>query len=140
VSRIFWDTNLFIYLFEKNIQFYSTTAALRKRMIERKDELMTSAMTLGEIQVGPRRTKDVSRAEKYRDAIRQTSVVIPFDGRAADIYAQLRENVAIRPPDAIQLSCAAAVGVELFITNDVNLQKLTVSGIHFITSLDRVPI
>jgi predicted nucleic acid-binding protein len=140
VSRIFWDTNLFIYLFEKNIQFYSRTAALRKRMIERKDELMTSAMTLGEIQVGPRRTKDVSRAEKYRDAIRQTSAVIPFDDRAADIYAQLRENVAIRPPDAIQLSCAAAAGVELFITNDVNLQKLTVPGIHFITSLDRVPI
>lgn len=62
MSRIFWDTNLFIYLFEKNLQFYSPTAALRKRMIERKDELMTSAMTLGEIQVGPRRTKDVSRA------------------------------------------------------------------------------
>jgi predicted nucleic acid-binding protein len=131
---------LFIYLFEKNIQFYSHTAALRKRMIERKDELMTSAMTLGEIQVGPRRRKDVSRAEKYRDAIRQTSAVIPFDDRAADIYAQLRENVAIRPPDAIQLSCAAAVGVELFITNDVSLQKLAIPGIHFITSLDRVPI
>jgi predicted nucleic acid-binding protein len=140
VSRIFWDTNLFIYLFEKNIQFYSATVALRKRMIERKDELMTSAMTLGEIQVGPRRTKDVSRAERYRDAIRQTSVVIPFDERAADIYAQLRENVAIRPPDAIQLGCAAAVGVELFITNDASLQKITVPGIHFITSLDRVPI
>jgi predicted nucleic acid-binding protein len=140
VSRIFWDTNLFIYLFEKNVQFYSPTAALRKRMIERKDELMTSAMTLGEIQVGPRRTKDVSRAEKYRDAIRHVSAVIPFDERAADIYAQLRENVAIKPPDAIQLSCAAAVGVELFITNDVSLQKLKVPGIHFITSLDRVPI
>ena len=109
-------------------------------MIERKDELMTSAMTLGEIQVGPRRTKDISRAEKYRDAIRHVSAVIPFDERAADIYAQLRENVAIKPPDAIQLSCAAAVGVELFITNDVSLQKLKVPGIHFITSLDRVPI
>ena len=49
-------------------------------------------------------------------------------------------TVVIRPPDAIQLSCAAAVGVELFITNDASLQKITVPGIHFITSLDRVPI
>jgi predicted nucleic acid-binding protein len=140
MSRIFWDTNLFIYLFEKHPQFFSATASLRKRMNERKDELMTSAMTVGEIQVGPRRSKDISRAEKYRDAIRRTSTVLPFDDRAADIYAQLRENAAIRPPDAIQLSCAAAIGVELFVTNDISLQKLTVPGIHFITSLDRVPI
>jgi hypothetical protein len=30
--------------------------------------------------------------------------------------------------------------VELFITNDTGLQKLTVPGIHFVTSLMRVPI
>ena len=140
MSRIFWDTNLFIYLFEKDTRFFEPTAALRKRMTERSDELITSAMTLGEIQVGPRRSKDISRAVKYRDAIHQTSTVIPFDDRAADIYAQLRENTAIKPPDAIQLSCAGAAGVELFITNDVSLHKLAVPGIHFVTSLMRVPI
>jgi predicted nucleic acid-binding protein len=140
MSRIFWDTNLFIYLFEKHTEFFEPTAALRKRMTERSDELITSAMTLGEIQVGPRRSKDISRAEKYRHAIHQTSTVVPFDDRAADIYAQLRENSAIKPPDAIQLSCAAAAGVELFITNDVSLHRLTVPGIHFVTSLMRVPI
>ena len=64
MSRIFWDTNLFIYLFEKNIQFYSPTAALRKRMIERKDELMTSAMTLGEIQVTARGGQKTSPAPR----------------------------------------------------------------------------
>jgi predicted nucleic acid-binding protein len=140
MSRIFWDTNLFIYLFEKHSQFFEPTVALRKRMTERKDDLMTSSMTLGEIQVGPRRSKDLKRAESYRDAIHQTCKVLPFDEAAADIYAQLRENAAIKPPDAIQLSCAAAAGVELFITNDANLHKLTVPGIHFVTSLMRVPI
>jgi predicted nucleic acid-binding protein len=66
--------------------------------------------------------------------------VLPFNEAAADIYASIRENPAIRPPDAIQLSCAAAAGVELFITNDKKLHQLTVPGIHFVTSLDRVPI
>jgi predicted nucleic acid-binding protein len=140
VSRIFWDTNLFIYLFDKNPEFFEATAALRRRMSERKDDLMTSAMTLGEIQVGALRAKDLTRAERYRDAIRQSCTVLPFDETAADIYAQLRENNAIRPPDAIQLSCAAAAGVELFITNDVSLHRLAVPGIHFVTSLMRVPI
>jgi predicted nucleic acid-binding protein len=140
MSRIFWDTNLFIYLFEGHAAFSAPTRALRERMRERKDELITSAMTLAEIQVGPRRSKDVARAEAYRDAIRQTCTVLPFNEAAADIYAELRENPAIRPPDAIQLSCAAVAGVELFITNDVNLHKLKVPGIHFVTSLTGVPI
>lgn len=140
MSRIFWDTNLFIYLFEGHAEFLAPTQALRERMRERKDELLTSVMTLAEIQVGPRRSKDFSRSDAYRDAIRQTCTVLAFDEAAADIYAQLRENPAIKPPDAIQLSCAAAAGVEVFITNDRNLQRITVPGIHFVTSLDRVPI
>ncbi len=140
MSRIFWDTNLFIYLFEKNAEFLKPTQALRNRMIERGDELITSTMTLAEVQVGPRRAKNFALAERYRDAIRSTSSVVLFDDAAADIYAELRVNPAIKPPDAIQLSCAAATGVELFITNDVNLHKLMVPGIHFVTSLMRVPI
>jgi predicted nucleic acid-binding protein len=140
MSRIFWDTNLFVYLFEANPAFSQTVADLKRRMVERGDELVTSAMTLGEVQVKPRERKNVAAAERYRNIIRQTCTVLTFDAAAADIYAELRATSSIRPPDAIQLSCAAAAGVELFITNDKNLHKLTVPGIHFVTSLDRVPI
>ncbi len=139
MSKIFWDTNLFIYLFEKHPKFSPPTIKLRKRMLERKDELITSAMTLGEVQIGPRRANQPDLASSYRDAIEQTCTVVPFDKTAADIYASIRENASIRPPDAIQLSCAAAAGVELFVTNDQNLTKLTIRGIHFVTSLDRLP-
>jgi predicted nucleic acid-binding protein len=43
-------------------------------------------------------------------------------------------------PDAIQLACAAAAGIDLFITNDDRLSKFHVQGIHFITGLDQAPI
>jgi predicted nucleic acid-binding protein len=140
MSRIFWDTNLFIYLFEDHPEFSGPTRALRERMIVRSDQLVTSTMTLGEIQVKPRKLRDVRLAQQYKDTIRAICRVVTFDEDAADIYASIRQNSAIRPPDAIQLSCAAAAGVELFITNDVSLHKLSVPGIHFITPLDRVPI
>jgi predicted nucleic acid-binding protein len=139
MSRIFWDTNLFIYLFEQHSKFSTPTIALRKRMLERRDELLTSTMTLGEVQIGPRRANNHALAATYRDAIERTCTLLSFDTAAANIYAELRENAAIRPPDAIQLSCAAAAGVELFVTNDQSLTKLTVRGIHFVTSLDRLP-
>ena len=46
----------------------------------------------------------------------------------------------MKAPDAIQLSSAASIGVDLFITNDDRLQNKRVDGIQFIVTLDRVPI
>jgi predicted nucleic acid-binding protein len=139
MSRIFWDTNLFVYLLEENLEFSPIVAHLKRRMTQRGDELLTSTMTLGEVQVKPREKKDMAAAERYRNIIRQTSTILPFDVAAADIYAELRSNSSVKAPDAIQLSCAAAAGVELFITNDKSLHRLNVPGIHFVTSLDRLP-
>lgn len=140
MSRVFWDTNLFIYLFEGGQPFTQQVRALRKRMLERGDELLTSTMTLSEVQVGPRRNGKTVLAAQYRDAILQTATVLPFDVKAADICAQLRAEKNIKPPDAIQLSCAAAANVELFITNDHSLQRFNVLGIHFISALDKNPL
>lgn len=49
MSRIFWDTNLFIYLFEDKGELTEQVVSLRQRMIVRQDQLLTSALTLGEI-------------------------------------------------------------------------------------------
>ena len=140
MSRIFWDTNIYIYLLEGVAPFFEQARTLRSRMVERKDELLTSTMTLGELQVGPRRLGHAAVADRYRDTVLQTGTVLPFDLKAADLYAQLRTNPSIKAPDAIQLSCAAAAGVELFVTNDKALHNLAIPGIHFITSLDRIPL
>ena len=53
MSRIFWDTNLFIYLIEEFGILSERVINLRKRMVERGDELYTSALTLGEILIKP---------------------------------------------------------------------------------------
>lgn len=52
VSRIFWDTDLFVYLVEGRGRG-EQVAALRRRMLEREDKLLTSALTLGELLVKP---------------------------------------------------------------------------------------
>ena len=53
MSRIFWDTNLFIYLIEEFGGLSERVITFRKRMIERRDELYTSALTVGEILIKP---------------------------------------------------------------------------------------
>jgi predicted nucleic acid-binding protein len=66
--------------------------------------------------------------------------VIDFDSDAALAYARIRKDRSVRPPDAIQLACAATGEMELFITNDDRLSQKTVEGIHFIVSLERALI
>ena len=140
MSRIFWDTNLYIYLFENYAAFSQMTVALRTRMLQRGDQLFTSTLSLGEILVKPLEAKNLALADKYELAIKTTSVLLPLDANAAKIYAGLRSDRSLRAPDAIQLACAANARVDLFITNDARLQSKHVDGVQFIVPLDRVPI
>ena len=135
MSHIFWDTNLFVYLFEDKGEFTQRVVTLRERMIERSDELFTSALTVGEILVRPVEAGDESLARRYEQAILAASTVLPFDQSAALAFARIRQDRSIKPPDAIQLACASVAGVDLFITNDERLSRKVVSGIHFIQSL-----
>jgi len=140
VSRVFWDTNIFIYLFEGAPHFSSQVVALRARMSSRGDQLVTSAFTLGELLVKPLKEKNAPAAAYYRQLLQDTSILIPFDENAAMAYAGLRAQRTLPQPDAIQLACAASYGVDLFVTNDLRLLNKQVPGIQFIVSLERVPI
>lgn len=137
MSRIFWDTNLFIYLIEDAGERGGQVAELRRRMLERGDELVTSALTLGEVLVKPLEMQSPELHLQYAQAIRSGSRVLPFDVTAGVRYAEIRSDHSIRPPDAIQLACASVATVDLFITNDDRLSRKQVPGIQFIQPLER---
>ncbi len=109
-------------------------------MLVRGDQLLTSAMTLGEVLVKAVQSGDSKTADYYQKLITTTAVLLPFEEKAALVYARLRADRSLRPPDAIQLACAASAGVDLFITNDLHLHSRQIPGIQFIAPLDRIPI
>jgi predicted nucleic acid-binding protein len=140
MSRVFWDTNLFIYFLEGNNQLSLDTRRLRKSILARGDQLLTSALTLGEVLVKPLERGDRVLCAMYEDAINKTASLLPFDAKAAWKYAAIRYDRSLRAPDAMQLACAASANVDLFVTNDRRLQGKQVDGIQFIVALDQVPI
>lgn len=140
MSRVFWDTNLFIYLFEEYGVLSRAVGQLRLKMLDRGDQLLTSTLTLGEILVKPIERGDSELCSKYERAIASAATLITFDVKAAKMYGGLRSERSLRAPDAIQLACAASANVDLFITNDERLQGKHVDGIQFIVPLERVPI
>src|SRR5688572_13474194 len=108
-------------------------------MLVRGDQLCTSTLTLGEVLVKPIEAGEETLASAFEETILATSVMLPFDTAAARVFASIRAHHAVRPPDAIQLACAAQAGTDLFITNDDRLTRLQVPGIQFISSLANAP-
>jgi predicted nucleic acid-binding protein len=135
MSRVFWDTNLFIYLLEDYGDLSKLVASLRSRMLERGDQLFTSALTLGEVLIKPTEKGDERLKRSYWDVLTQVATLIPFDGEAALHYVAIRKDRGVKAPDAIQLACAAQAQIDLFITNDDRLKGRIVAGVQFIVPL-----
>lgn len=142
MSRVFLDSNLFIYLFEDTAGPRGTrTQEIFEGLSRRRDTVMTSTLTLGEVLVKPIRTGDRALEAKYKSLLREPEVkVLAFDRAAGEIFALIRQDRSIKAPDAIQLATAAAAGCDLFITNDDRLTFVRVPGIHFIASMEKAPV
>ena len=140
MARIFWDTNLFIYLFENNPEWSRRVVEFREKMLAHGDKLLTSWLTVGEALTKPKELGNAMLEKSYLEFFLSGSVdLVPFDFEAAKRYSEIRSRERVRPADSIQLACAAAAGADLFVTNDNRLSRLVVSGITFITAIGRIP-
>lgn len=137
MSRIYWDTMLFIYWLEDNPQYAKRVDDIYSRMQERHDQLISSSFTFGEVLAGAHRKGKQELAEESRKLLQSViAEVIPFTVDTADYYARIRGALSFSPADAIHLACAAHANADLFLTNDDKLVGKFVPGIHFIASLD----
>jgi predicted nucleic acid-binding protein len=137
MSRIYWDTMLFVYWIEDHPRYANRIRQLLLKMETRQDQLCTSALAVGEALVGPRKAGSGAAAARMLDVFRSSFVeVIPFSIEAAEHYASIRANQSIAAPDAIHLACAAHARVDLFLTHDNGLIGKVIPGIQFIAGLD----
>jgi predicted nucleic acid-binding protein len=140
MARVFWDTNLFIYLFEENTEWAPSVIELRRRMLARRDDLLTSYLTVGEVITKPKQMGNVMLERSYLNFFTSGTIeLVGFSLDAAKRYGDIRSRQRVRPADAIQLACAGAARSDLFVTNDDRLSGLVVPGITFVTGIDRVP-
>ena len=137
MSRVYWDTMLFIYWLEDHPEHARRVDQIRSRMEQRHDQLITGAFTFGEVLAGVYRKGTQQLADESRRLLRSlVAEVVPFTLETADRYARIRGTLGIAPADAIHLASAAQAGTDLFLTNDKRLLGKIVPGIQFIASLD----
>ena len=105
MSRIYWDSMLFIYWLDDNPLFAKRVTAIHSRMREREDQLITSAFTLGEVLAGAYRRGMAPRASEVRDLLLSlVSELASFTADTADHYARIRGTSGVTAADAIHLA------------------------------------
>ena len=137
MSRIYWDTMLFVYWLEDHPQHAGRVEDIFTAIQRRRDTLCSSVITLGEILTGVYKKNAPDLAARIRSFFQPTHVeLLSFTIETADRYAQIRGEHRVTPSDAMHLATAAQIGVNLFLTNDRRLQKLVIPGIDFIAGMD----
>lgn len=137
MSRVYWDSMVFLYWLENHPQYAPRAEHIFRSMQSRGDRLCASYLSMGEVLAGPLKRGQVQMAaaiEQFFDS--GLPEILPFDRNSAMEFARLRATANVSPAEAIHLACAASSGVDLFITHDKNLHKLRVKGIQFIAGLD----
>ncbi len=133
MSRVYWDSMLFIYLLEGNPAFSQRVQELLERAYRRNDLLFTSYLGLGEVMAGAEKSPHPQKAPMIRSNLEDMGFsFLPFDGGAVGPFSRLRAREKLKIADAIHLACAASAGIDLFLTGDKQLVKLDIPGIQFI--------
>ncbi len=128
---------LFIYVLEGNPTFGPKVRRILNQIVSRGDILSTSVFSIGEILTGPRRRGSVSGVDAVKKYFLSGAVeILPFTEATSDRYSIIRGANRVSQADGIHLATAAQVGVDVFVTNDGDLRKLSIPGIKFFADLE----
>ncbi len=117
------DTAVFIYFVEQHPTYAKVVRPLFVAADRGQLELVTSAVTLLEVQVVPYRAGNAALAERYEALLTRSRglTLIDLDRDVLRTAAQLRARFGIRTPDALQLAAAHSARCTAFVTNDRRL-------------------
>lgn len=123
---IFLDTAPLIYLVEGA---ENRRKAVREQLLAWTDHgasFGTSALTLMEVMIHPKRKGDVMMQGRYRSLLSEfvSGHIIPIEESVAEKAAEYRAQMGLRAPDALQLACAVVNGYDTFYTNDRRLRRV----------------
>jgi predicted nucleic acid-binding protein len=137
MSRVFWDSMLFIYLLEDHPTFSPRAWQLIDRAYNRGDSLFTSYLALGEVMAGAEKSSQPQKALAVREIVREMGFTcLPFNEGAVAPFSRLRSRERLKIADSIHLACAASAGIDLFLAGDKQLARLDVPGIQFIADFN----
>lgn len=131
------DAMIFIYFFEKNPKYHLWVKKLFDLGEQGKIRLITSRITPIEILSTPKLVGKPEKIYLYQEYFKNAPYLIVEDisWDIVERSAQLRREMKLRTPDAIQLATAQMSGAQLFLTNDYHFASIDSDRIYILDEM-----
>jgi predicted nucleic acid-binding protein len=126
-SRVYLDTNIWIYALEGFAPFVHPLTALFERVDAGELTSVTSELTLAEVLVKPFQAKQPDLQQIYMDTLQSgdSLTIVPLLRATLIEAARLRAQYpALKLPDAVHAATALTSGAHLFVTNDARFRAI----------------
>jgi len=125
-SKISFDSTNFIYLIERNAEFFQIERSIFTKLSDQKVNIILSAIIYAEILVKPFKTNNQRTINVYLDLFKKLpySRFINVTPEISINAAKLRGLYNLKTPDSIHLATAISEKSEYFITSDKQILKL----------------
>jgi predicted nucleic acid-binding protein len=123
-KRVYFDTNVFIYLVEGYAAFQTSLNEIRESILHQEAEIFTSELTLCEVLVLPFRSNNTEVVNIYRQLIEESGVftLLPTKRETYIRASLIRAQMGLKMADAIHMATAVEYGCEVFVSNDTGLK------------------
>ncbi len=138
VTRLGLDTSPIIYFIEAHPRYDALVTAIFQGIAHGRFSGVTSAITLTEVLVQPYLRGDRQLQQRYRDLLLYSDNfrVVPIGVAEAERAAEIRSLYSLRTPDALQVAAAVNARCEVFITNDLELRRVSDPPILVLADLE----
>jgi predicted nucleic acid-binding protein len=135
--QIFLDTAPVIYFVENHPNYAPIVQPLFERLDENDFIAVVSPITLAECLVLPYRLGKPNVAKIFTELLVNSPSVLfsPLDDATADLAAELRARYNLALADAFQIAVAIQTHCDAFLTNDVELKRITEIPIFVISEI-----
>jgi predicted nucleic acid-binding protein len=133
-SRIYVDTNIWIYYIEANPAFLPKVIAVLLKASDARARLVTSELAVAECLIRPSRENNQALIALYENFFTEGDVeTVGLDGALTRRAARAGGPLGLKLIDAIHLMSAREAGCSYFLTGDARFKSatdLTVVGIE----------
>lgn len=141
-KRVYFDTNIFIYIFEGSPQYQDAIKLVLQLVESEEIEAFTNEITLGELLVFPFKNKQERIARTYIQALNNPDFVA-LTPTTQDIHikaAQIRAEYGIKYPDAVHVASALLSACDVFLTNDRKIKAVDPLEMVYLSSPVFLPV
>ena len=119
-QRVYFDTNIFIYLLGNNLRYAAQCQQLLQASADRQILGLSGDVTLAELLVKPLQTNDAQSVAAVRQLLADDAIVtlISHSRKSFQGAALMRAKHGLKMVDALQLATAVEAGASCFVSND----------------------